>query len=134
MKRPIGLILSAIVLSLAALFFILTAAFMVFVGIFADHHPNIATTPALTPHFFIYLMLAVAMFYAALATWATLTVIGILRLRSGARYSILIIGGIIAVFSLFAGIGTVVSRTLAPRPSPNSPTLTRASSPLSRSS
>src|SRR6266576_671567 len=99
MKRPVGLILSAIMLSLAAFFFILTAAFMVFVGIFANHQPMIAATPTVTPHFFIYLMLAVAMFYAALATWATLTVIGILRLRSWARYSILIISGGVTVFS-----------------------------------
>jgi hypothetical protein len=40
-------------------------------------------------------------FYAILATWAILTVIGILRLRPWARYSILIIGGGLA------GIGTL---------------------------
>jgi hypothetical protein len=114
MKRPIGLILSAAFLSLAALFFVITSAFMVFAGIFADHHPFIATTPTVTPHFYIYLMLAVAVFYATLATWATLTVIGILRLRSWARYSILIIGGLIAVFSVVAGIGTIASRTMLP--------------------
>jgi hypothetical protein len=121
MKRPIGLILSAIVLSLAALFFVLTTILMVFAGIFADHHPFIAATPAVAPHFFIYLMLAVAVFYATLATWATLTVIGILRLRSWARYSILIIGGGIAVLSLFAGMGTLLSRTMLPTLSAQQP-------------
>ena len=114
MKRPIGLILSAIVLGLAALFFILTAAFMVIAGIFADHHPNIATTPATTPHFFLYLMLAVALFYVALATWAIFTIIGILRLRSWARYSILIIGGGITILSLFSAMATLLSRTMLP--------------------
>jgi hypothetical protein len=114
MKRPIGLILSAALLSLAALFFVVTAVFMVFAGIFVDHHPFIAATPTVTPHFYIYLMLAVAVFYAALATWATLTVIGILRLRSWARYSILIIGGLTALFSLIGGIGTVASRAMLP--------------------
>src|ERR1700730_5772410 len=112
MKRPIGLILSAALLSLAALFFVVTAVFMVFAGIFADYHPFIAATPTVTPHFFIYLMLAVAVFYATLAIWATLTVIGILRLRSWARYSILIIGGLTAVFSLFSGMVTVLSRPM----------------------
>ncbi len=125
MKRPIGLILSAIVLSLAALFFILTAAFMVFVGIFADHRPNIATTPFTTQHFFLYLMLAVALFYVALATWAILTIIGILRLRSWARYSILIIGGGITILSLFAAMGTLVSRTILPNLAAQQPNVDR---------
>src|SRR5580704_5953485 len=122
MKRPIGLILSAIVLSGAAFFLTLTTGLMVLAGVFADHHqPLIATTPATTPHFFLYLMLAVAVFYAALATWASLTVIGILRLRSWARYSILIIGGGLAVLGLFAGIGTLVSRTMLPTLSAQQP-------------
>jgi hypothetical protein len=122
MKRPIGLILSAIVLSGAAFFLTLTTGLMVLAGVFADRHqPLIATTPATTPHFFLYLMLAVAVFYAALATWATLTVIGILRLRSWARYSTLIIGGGLAVLGLFAGMGTLVSRTMLPTLSAQQP-------------
>jgi hypothetical protein len=116
MKRHIGLLLSAIVLSLTALFFVLMAVPMVFAGIFADHHPPIAATITVTPHFFIYLMLAVAVFYATLAAWTTLTVIGILRLRSWARYSILILGGGITFFSLFAGVCTLLmgSKHLSP--------------------
>ncbi len=122
MKRPVGLILSAIVLGVAAFFLTLTTGLMVLVGVFADrHHPFIAITPASTPHFFIYLMLAVAVFYAALATWATLTVIGILRLRSWARYSILIIGGGLAVLGLFAEMGTLLSRTMLPTLSAQQP-------------
>ena len=121
MKRPLGLILSAIVLSVAAFFLTLTTGLMVLIGVFADRHPFIATTPATTPHFFIYLMLAVAVFYAALATWATLTVIGILRLRSWARYSILIIGGGLTVLGLLAGMGTLVSRTMLPTLSAQQP-------------
>jgi hypothetical protein len=117
MKRPIGLILSATVLSLAGLFFVVTAIFMIFAGIFADHHPFTVATPTVTPHFYIYLMLVVAVFYVTLATWAILTGIGILRLRSWARYSILIIGGLIAAFSLVGGIGVVASRTMLPNQS-----------------
>jgi hypothetical protein len=122
MKRPIGLILSAIVLGVAAFFLTLTTGLMVLAGVSADrHHQLIAPTPAITPHFFIYLMLAVAVFYAALATWATLTVIGILRLRSWARYSILIIGGGLAVLGLFTAMGTLVSRTMLPTLSAQQP-------------
>lgn len=121
MKRPIGLILSAIVLGLAAFLLTLTTAFMVLAGVLADRNPSIAATPASTPHFFIYLMLAVAVFYAALAIWATLTIIGILRLRSWARYSILTIGGGLATLGLFAGIGTLVGRTMLPTLSAQQP-------------
>jgi hypothetical protein len=95
---------------------------MVMAGIFADkNHPFIASAPAATPHFFLYLMLAVAVFYAMLAAWATLTVIGILRLRSWARYSILIIGGGLAVLGLFAAVGTLVSHTMLPNLSAQQP-------------
>lgn len=119
MKRPVGLILSAVVLSLFAFFLVLTTALMVSAGIFANHRAPMAAVSTVTPHFFLYLMLAVAVFYAALAAWASLTVIGILRLRSWARYSILIIGGGIAVFSFFAGIATLLSRTMLVAQQPN---------------
>lgn len=109
MKRPIGLILSAIALSLAALFFLLMAAVIALAGVFGPHS---ASQPM--PHFFIYLMLAISLFYAALSVWAILTVIGILRLRSWGRYSILIIGGGLTVISVFAIFGTLVSRTMFP--------------------
>src|SRR5271156_2340944 len=111
MKRPIGLILSAIVLSLAALFLLLLTALTAFASIFAQHQPSIAATP----HFALYLMLAVSAFYAVLATWAIFTVIGILRLRSWGRYSILIIGGGLAFIGvLAAAFSLVFSRTMLP--------------------
>lgn len=98
MKPPIGLILSAIVLSLAGLFLLLLTALTAFASIFAQHQPSIAATP----HFALYLMLTVSAFYAVLAIWAIFTVIGILRLRSWGRYSILIIGGGLAVIGILA--------------------------------
>jgi hypothetical protein len=105
-----GLILSAIVLSLAALFLLLLTALTTFAGIFARHQPSIAPTP----HFLTYFVLAISVFYAALAVWAILTVIGILRLRPWARYSILIIGAGLAVIGVFAVFGTLVSRSVLP--------------------
>jgi hypothetical protein len=108
MRRPIGLILAAIVLSLAALFLLLLTALMAFGTIFARHQPSIAAAP----HFVTYFMLAFSLFYAALAAWAILTVIGILRLRSWGRYSILVIGGGLAVLGVFAVFGTLLSRTM----------------------
>jgi hypothetical protein len=77
------------VLGLAALLPLLAAAFMAFAGLLVGHQ---AAPPEL-PHFAILLILAVGIFDAILAVWAILTVIGIVRLRLWARYSILIIGG-----------------------------------------
>jgi hypothetical protein len=110
MKHPIGLILSAIVLSLAALFLILMTGLMASVGVFGQHQPGTAAAP----HFYTYVILAISVFYAALAIWAILTVIGILRLRSWARYSILIIGGGLAVISVFGIFGILISRATLP--------------------
>ena len=106
MKRPIGLILSAIVLGLIALFLLLIAALMAFSGTFAAHQPAFAASR----HFILYLMLAIGAFYAVLTVWAILTVIGILRLRHWGRYSILIIGGGLAAFNLLAVVFTILSR------------------------
>jgi hypothetical protein len=81
---------------------------MALAAIFAGRQPTI---PA-APHLVTYLMLAISVFYAVLAVWAIMTVIGILRLRSWARYSILVIGGGLAVLGIFAVLGTLVSRTM----------------------
>ncbi|HWY99741.1 MAG TPA: hypothetical protein VNX17_01600 [Edaphobacter sp.] len=118
MKRPIGLILSAIVLSLIALFLLLMAALMAFSGIFAAHQPAFAASR----HFILYLMLAIGAFYAVLTVWAILTVIGILRLRPWGRYSILIIGGGLAAVNLFAAVFTILSR-LVPGLTPQQPSV-----------
>jgi hypothetical protein len=116
MKRPVGLILSIVVLGLAALFLLLLTAVMVLAGIHARNQPSISAEP----HFVTYLMLAVSVFYAALSVWAILTVIGILRLRSWGRYSILIIGGGFSVLGLLAAVFTLVGRTMfsAQQPQP----------------
>lgn len=109
MKRPVGLILSAIALSVAALFLLLSAALTAFTGIFAVYQRS----PVLSPHFLLYLMLATSIFYAALAVWAILTVIGILRLRPWARYSILIIAGGLTFIGFSAILFSVtVGRTI----------------------
>src|ERR1700758_3767422 len=102
MRRPIGLILSAIALRVAALFLLLMTVVTAFAGSFAERQSPIAASP----HLIIYLGLAFSLFYAALAVWAILTVIGILRLRSWARYSILIIGGGLAVIGVLGALGT----------------------------
>lgn len=109
MKRPVGLILSAILLSVAALPLLLTA--LAAFAASSQHQPSLAAMP----HFALYLMLAVSAFYAVLAIWAIFTVIGILRLRSWGRYSILIIDGGLAVIGVLADAFTLLfSRTMLP--------------------
>lgn len=108
MKRPAGLILSSIVLSLIALFLLLMAAAMALSGIFAAQQSAFAVSR----HFILYLMLALGAFYAMLAVWAILTIIGILRLTQWGRYSILIIGGGLAALNLLSAVFIVLRQTM----------------------
>jgi hypothetical protein len=119
MTRPVGLILSAIVLGLAALFLLLITALTAIAGLFGAHQPTIAASPQL----FTYFVLAISLFYAVLAAWAILTVIGILRLRSWARYSILVIGGGLSVIGVLAAVGTLLSRFMLPTLQTQQPTV-----------
>jgi hypothetical protein len=119
MTRPVGLILSAIVLSLATLFLLLMAALTVVAGLFGGHQVTIAASPLLVKYF----VLAIGVFYAVLAVWAILTVIGIVRLRSWARYSILVIGGGLTVTGVFAAAGTLLSRFMLPTLQAQQPTV-----------
>lgn len=112
MKKPIGLILSAIILSLAALCFLLVDVCLVFAGILwtgqSSAHPQL-------PHFFIYVLAGVAVFYLGLAIWAAFTVFGILRLRPWGRYSILVIGGGLAFTSLMSFFSFAATRSTFPQ-------------------
>jgi uncharacterized membrane protein (DUF2068 family) len=53
-------------------------------------------------------MYALCGFLLALALWGILTTVGLFRLRRWARYSVLIIGGALALFGLFSLLGTLV--------------------------
>jgi hypothetical protein len=107
MKRPFGLILSAIILGLSALFLLIMTAVMAVAALSSSHQPTTAM-----PHFAMFLILGLSVFYAILAVWAILTVIGILRLRTWARYSILIIGSGLACLGVLLTLGTILSRNM----------------------
>jgi hypothetical protein len=96
----------------------LTAGLMAFASIFSHNQPTMVEAP----HFVTLLMLAFSVFYAALAVWVILTVIGILRLRSWARYSILIIGGGLAGIGVFGAFAMLVSRETLPTIQAQQPT------------
>jgi len=122
MKRPVGVILTAIVLGLCAGFQLLTAA-LVAIGAFAVRHlptappaavpgyPNPAMPP---PGFITIFLIAYAVFLIALAGWAIVTLVGLVRMKNWARYSVLVIGGCMAALSLMMVFGAIMGATVMP--------------------
>lgn len=113
MKRPAGVVVSAVVLILGSLFELLMAACVAFAGVIA-HRPlsHVATAgappaPVLAP-WMPTLFYGIAAFMVLLSVWGILTAIGVLRLRPWARYSILILGGALAFFGLVSAASMVL--------------------------
>ena len=100
MKRPVPVILTAVLLGLFAAFQLLLTAMMVVVGLLALHEglpgPQPATPfpPSLLPALFFVMSLITA----ALAVWLIMTLIGLVRLRAWARYSVLVVAGLMVAF------------------------------------
>lgn len=95
--RPVGVIVAAIVLALIAAQGLLTAASSIFVAV-AIHNPETSRYPVIAAFQigFGIVVLLISVFCA----W---TVVGLFRLRRWARYSVIVFGGALAVFStLFA--------------------------------
>ena len=120
MKRTFGIIFSGVLLLLGALFQLLLAFGMAFAGIFLHKQiasgrlPNAPASPPM-PGWMPIFIYAICAVFIALAVWEILTAIGLFRVRRWARYSVLIIGGILAVFSLISLLLTL-ALLLAPLP------------------
>ena len=118
MRRPIPVILTTILLGLFAALQLLGAAGMVALGFFTLHKtlptPPGAPPSPLPPSLLPVVMLVSSLFYLALAVWCILTLIGLVRLRSWARYSVLVIAGLMATFSAFAMLVSLVMPHLMP--------------------
>ena len=121
MKRTFGIIFSGVLLLLGALFQSLLAFGMAFVGIFLHKQIASGKLPGSTPAsastlawmpFVLYALCAV---FVAVAIWEILTAVGLFRVRRWARYSVLIIGGILALFSLVSLLLTL-AMLLVPLP------------------
>ena len=105
MKRPFGVIFSAVVLLLGSLFQLLMAFVMAFSGAFMPMQtspgglPGASATTPMPPWMstFMYLF---SFFCLTLAIWGIVTTVGLFRLRNWARYSVLVIGGGIALIGL----------------------------------
>jgi hypothetical protein len=116
-KRPIGVILSAIVLGLIAAFQLLVAGLFVVMGIMFPSMAN-KTQMAGAPDVGLMsgLMIAMSIFVAILAAWGITTLVGLVRLKNWARWSILVIAGCLLLFSLFAIFGIAISSYFLPVP------------------
>lgn len=114
MKRPVGVLLSSIVLGLIALALLLFAALMGF-GAYslATHgsqtYPSANPATPAPPAMVVTAIVGVfAGLLVLLAIWAIVTLIGLVRLKNWARYSVLVIGGCMTAFGLIAACGILL--------------------------
>ena len=100
MKRPVGFILTTIVLGFIAFGQLSTAAMMTVAGFIGRNGvPNAPPSgPPLPSSLLFYVSIGISVVMALLATWAILTLVGLLRLSNAARISVLVIGGCLAGF------------------------------------
>jgi uncharacterized membrane protein (DUF2068 family) len=122
MKRLPGIVLSAIVLLVLSLFQLLAGVGMGAAGVIEKAQivstsnlatgvtvANSAVTPAAPlPAWMPIFMYVLAGFCAALAVWGILTAIGLFRMHRWSRYSVLVIGGCLAVICLPAMLLSLV--------------------------
>lgn len=108
MRRPVGVILAAVVLGCIALFGILGCLLTLAVTFFL-HNPIIQQAPGVRT---IVGVLECAMLVFFL--WCVWTVVGLFRMKLWARLSIIVIGGIVFVLSALAALGTFLARGFAP--------------------
>ena len=113
MKRPVGVVFSAIVLLLGSLFQLLMAGVMALDGAImprgaaAGGFPGAPPTGPMPAWMPIY-MYCLSVFFVGLAVWGILTTIGLFRLRRWARYSILVIGGGLALIGTVSMLMTAI--------------------------
>jgi len=111
-KRPIGVIFSAILLVLGSLLQLLAALGMALTGAYIHQQatsgrlPGATTAPPM-PGWMPIFILAFCVFLVALAVWGILTAVGLFRLRGWARYSVLVIGGGLALIGLVSLLATL---------------------------
>jgi hypothetical protein len=123
-KRLSGIIASAIVLILVSLFQVLMSAGMGFAGVILPSHPSAQSYPGVSgpppsPAWMSTYMYALGVFFLALAAWGIVTAIGLFRVRRWARYSILIIGGGMALIG-FVSVLVMIPLMFVPLPVPPS--------------
>jgi hypothetical protein len=111
MNRPFGVVFSAVLLLLGSLLQLAMAFFMALSGVIL--HRQIASgslrgAAGPLPSWMPAYMYVLCGFVFVLALWGILTAVGLLRLRRWARYSVLIIGGALALIGLVSLLVTLV--------------------------
>ncbi len=116
MKRPVGVILASIVLGCFAALQLLAAALYILLAFTIRHGlPVQPTQPAMpTGALLTGIMIFTSFFFAILAAWAIFTLVGLLRLRNWARYSVLVIGGCLAILGVLSIAGSIVASAFLP--------------------
>jgi hypothetical protein len=112
-KRPVGVIVAAVLLLFGSLFQLLMAAVMALSGAFMPMAAGAggasgAADGAPMPGFMHGFMFAFSAVCLALAVWGIVTTVGLFRLRGWARYSVLVIGGIIAVIGGISMLSSLI--------------------------
>jgi hypothetical protein len=125
MNRPVPVILSAIFLGLLAALQLVFTVTMVAGGVLylSKSLPTPPPSP-FSPSFLPAMMFALSLLFAAFAVWSIVTLIGLVRLRSWARYSILVIAGLITFFGAISTVTTfamplLISSVPTQTPAPN---------------
>jgi hypothetical protein len=105
-RKPAGVIVSAILLILFSLFMLLGAFFsLVMAAAFKGNPDLVVSAPgaaAPSPGVVIAMMAFGALFHLALTVWGFSTSIGLFGMKNWARISIMMIGGLIAALGLFS--------------------------------
>jgi hypothetical protein len=121
MKRPVAVVLTAIFLGFLAALKLLAALGMAAVGFMVLRRGLPTPTPTpFSPSFLPILFFGMSLLAAAAAVWSILTLIGLLRLRAWARYSVLVIAGCMAAFGAILTLTSFampfLASTVAPQP------------------
>ncbi len=110
MKRPAGVVFSAVILIVLSLLQLLGAAFMALAGLAAYSQASsgrvnpYAGAQAASPAQTLGIMLVFAVVLVGMAAWGIATSVGLFRMKQWSRYSVLILGGLKAIFGAFAFI------------------------------
>ena len=102
--RPLGLIFAVVALGLFTLGLLATAAISGVGLFFGSSHAAATTGPQPPPELIKAVLAGTLVFFLLLAAWSIGTMVGLLRLRNWARYSILVIGGLLAFFGITSAI------------------------------
>ncbi len=128
MRRPVGVILSCIVLGLAALLLLLNAAGSFFSILLVGHLSGTPSGPPPMPAVTAVVFVFLGLVYLVLAAWAITTIVGLVNMRNWARYSVIVIGAGVALIGFLGAVGMIAGRASmgsAPLPPGQNPEVLR---------